>query len=132
MSSFLYFSYLFFHKDEDFKKVHKELIQQAHSFYNWIEKEFKGASIHKELPVMMEQNGQLTVGVVDMVIETETTVTIIDYKTFTGDDAALAARAKSFSGQVKSYMDIMGKGFPKKKIQGRIYFIMSGRFLEVG
>jgi ATP-dependent exoDNAse (exonuclease V) beta subunit len=110
-------------KDEDFKRVHKEFIQQARSFYSWIEKEFKGASIHKELPVMMEQNGQLTVGVVDMVIETETTVTIIDYKTFTGDDAALAARAKSFSGQVKSYMDIMGKGFPKKKIQGGIILL---------
>jgi|GEM_PF-5056814 len=75
---------------------------------------------------------QLTVGVVDMVIETETTVTIIDYKTFTGDDAALAARAKSFSGQVKSYMDIMGKGFSKKRVRGGIYFITSGKFLEVG
>ncbi len=119
-------------KNEDFKKVHKELIQQARSFYCWIEKEFKGATIRKELPVMMEQNGQLTIGVVDMVVETETTVTIIDYKTFTGDDAAIAARAKSFSGQVKSYMDIIAKGFPGKKIRGGIYFIMGGKFLEVG
>ncbi len=119
-------------KDEDFKKVHKELIQQARSFYNWIEKEFKGATIRKELPVMIEQNGQLTVGVVDMVIDTETTVTIIDYKTFTGDDAALSARAKSFSGQVKTYMDVIAKGFPGKKIRGGIYFIMAGKFLEVG
>ncbi len=71
-------------------------------------------------------------GVMDMVIETATTVTIIDYKTFTGDDAALAARAKSFSGQVKSYMDIIAKGFPKKRVRGGIYFIMAGRFLEVG
>ena len=118
-------------KNKDFKKVHKELIPQARSFYNWIDKEFKGATIRKELPVMMEQNGQLTVGVVDMVIETATTVTIIDYKTFTGDDEAIAARAQSFSGQVKSYMDIMAKGYPKKKIRGGIYFIMAGRFLEV-
>ncbi len=119
-------------KDEDFKKVHKELIPQVRSFYSWIDKEFKGATIRKELPLMMEQNGQLTVGVVDMVIETTTSVTIIDYKTFTGDDAALAARAKSFSGQVKCYMDIMAKGFPKKRVRGGIYFIMAGRFLEVG
>jgi ATP-dependent exoDNAse (exonuclease V) beta subunit len=116
-------------KNENFKKVHKELIQQSRSFYNWIEKEFKGATIRKELPVMMEQNGQLTIGVIDMVIETETTVTIIDYKTFTGDDAALAARAKSFSEQVKSYILILWpKVFPRRRYREGFIFLCRGGF----
>ncbi len=81
---------------------------------------------------MMEQNGQLTVGVVDMVIETATTVTIIDYKTFTGDDAAIAARAKSFSGQVKSYMDILAKGFRRKRYREGFILLWQGSFWRWG
>ncbi len=55
----------------------------------------------------------------------------IDYKTFSGDDVAIAARARSFSGQVKSYMDIMTKGFPGKKVSGGIYFVMKGEIFGV-
>ena len=31
--------------------------------------------------------------------------------------------------QVKSYLDIMGKGFPGKKLRGGIYFIMAGQII---
>ncbi len=50
----------------------------------------------------------------------------------TGDAAALEAKAKSFSGQLQLYMDILKKGFAGKKVRGGIYFVMKGRFVEVG
>jgi ATP-dependent exoDNAse (exonuclease V) beta subunit len=116
--------------DEDFKKVHKELIPQARSFYSWIGKEFKGATIRKELHVMMEADGQLIDGIADLVIETSDEMILIDYKTFEGA-AAMKDKASTFSGQLKLYMNILKKGFPGKKVRGGIYFVMMGKILWI-
>jgi ATP-dependent exoDNAse (exonuclease V) beta subunit len=75
---------------------------------------------------MMETNGQLVDGIADLVIETEHEVILIDYKTFTGDSAQMQWKAKTFSGQLKLYMDILKRGFQGKKIRGGIYFVMKG------
>jgi ATP-dependent exoDNAse (exonuclease V) beta subunit len=107
------------------------LVQQIRAFYNWIDRSFDHTKIHKELPAMMEGNGQLTVGVMDMVVETETSVTVIDYKTFTGDKAAMQWKAKSFSGQLQLYMDILKRGFRGKQVRGAIYFVMMGEVVWV-
>jgi ATP-dependent exoDNAse (exonuclease V) beta subunit len=75
---------------------------------------------------MMESNGQLVDGIADMVVETADEVILIDYKTFTGDKAAMQFKAKEFTGQLKFYMDILRKGFLGKKVKGGIYFVMRG------
>jgi ATP-dependent exoDNAse (exonuclease V) beta subunit len=75
---------------------------------------------------MMETNGQLVDGIADLVIETAGEVVLIDYKIFTGDKAAMQWKAKSFSGQLKLYMDILKKGFPGKQVRVAIYFVMTG------
>ncbi len=75
---------------------------------------------------MMETNGQLVDGIADLVIETEHEVILIDYKTFTGDPAQMQWKAKTFSGQLKLYVDILQRAFPEKKVHGGIYFVMKG------
>jgi ATP-dependent exoDNAse (exonuclease V) beta subunit len=107
-------------------KIQEELLFRLREFYKWIETEFKPIKIYKELPLMMESNGQLVDGIADMVVETADEVILIDYKTFTGDKAAMQFKAKEFTGQLKFYMDILRKGFLGKKVKGGIYFVMRG------
>ncbi len=113
-------------------KLLRELPGNIQSFYKWAKEEFKPLRIYKELPLMMEMDGQLINGIADLVLENESEVLLVDYKTFTGDAAALEAKAKTFSGQLNLYMDILQKGFAGKNIRGGIYFVMEGRFVEVG
>jgi ATP-dependent exoDNAse (exonuclease V) beta subunit len=65
-------------------------------------------------------------GIADLVIETDHEIILIDYKTFIGDSAQMQWKAKTFSGQLKLYMDILQQGFPGKKVRGGIYFVMKG------
>ena len=106
--------------------MQKELLHVVLEFYNWIEKEFNPIKIYKELPLMMERDGQLIDGIADLVIETADEVILIDYKTFNGNAAEMQWKAKTFSGQLKLYMDILSEGFPGKKVRGGIYFVMKG------
>ena len=75
---------------------------------------------------MMERNGQLIDGIADLVIEIKDEVILIDYKTFNGNATEIQWKAKTFSGQLKLYMDILKKGFPGKKVRVGIYFVMKG------
>ena len=78
---------------------------------------------------MMEREGQFINGIADLVIETDEQVVLIDYKTFTGDDAALQYKAQTFSGQLKIYEQVLRKYFLDTEIRMAIYFIMAGRLV---
>jgi|ERR1035437_3943337 ATP-dependent exoDNAse (exonuclease V) beta subunit len=112
-------------------KLKAKLLDRLPEFYGWIEKEFKPIKLHKELPLMMEANGQLVDGIADLVIETADEVILIDYKTFNGDAASMKGKLATFSGQLKLYKEILKKGFPGKKIIGGIYFVMKGELAWV-
>ncbi len=71
-------------------------------------------------------------GIADLVIETDHEIILIDYKTFIGDSAQMQWKAKTFSGQLKLYMDILKQGFPGMKVRGGIYFVMKGVVVWMG
>ncbi len=48
------------------------------------------------------------------------------FATFSGNAIQMQWKAKTFSGQLKLYMDILQQGFPGKKVRGGIYFVMKG------
>ena len=106
--------------------LQEELLHRLPKFYQWVQKEFNPIQIYKELSLMMEINGQLVDGIADLVIETSGKIYLIDYKTFTGNTAALQWKATTFSGQLQLYMDILKKGFPDKEVYAGIYFVMKG------
>jgi ATP-dependent helicase/nuclease subunit A len=105
-----------------------QLASQARNFFQWIDG-LRPKQIHKELPLMMEKDGQFINGIADLVIETDKEVVLIDYKTFTGDDAALRYKAQTFSGQLKIYEEVLRKYFSGKEIKMAIYFIMVGKLV---
>ena len=105
------------------KKLSSRIVQ----FYEWIQSTYNPKKLYKELPVMMEANGQLINGIADLVIETENQLILIDYKTFQGDESSLRWKSSTFSGQLKIYQDILKKAFPGKEVKAAVYFIMEGR-----
>jgi ATP-dependent exoDNAse (exonuclease V) beta subunit len=102
------------------------LLYVVQEFYNWLAKEFNPVKLYNELPLMMERDGQLVDGIADLVIEPDHEIILIDYKTFIGDSTQMQWKAKTFSGQLKLYMDILQQGFPGKKVRSGIYFVMKG------
>lgn len=106
-----------------------QLVVQARQFHKWIQETFQPIRLYKELPVMMKKDGQLINGIADMVIENEREVILIDYKTFAGNESSLQYKAKTFSGQLQIYQDILRKSFPNKEFKTAIYFIMEGKVI---
>jgi ATP-dependent exoDNAse (exonuclease V) beta subunit len=117
------------HYDISVNDFEKELSNQVHEFYVWLENKYQPKQIHKELPLMMEKENQLINGIADLVIENENEVILIDYKTFTGNEAALRYKVGTFSGQMKIYEEVLRKFFVGKKVRSAIYFIMEGRVI---
>jgi ATP-dependent exoDNAse (exonuclease V) beta subunit len=109
--------------------VEDQLVVQARQFHRWIQESFQPIHVHKELPVMMEKEGQFINGVSDMVIENEKEIILVDYKTFAGNEAALQYKAKTFTGQLQIYSEVLRKHFKGKQIRAGIYFVMEGRMV---
>ena len=78
---------------------------------------------------MMEKDAQFINGIADMVIETEKEIILVDYKTFAGNEASLQYKAKTFTGQLQIYSEVLQKFFKGKSIRAGIYFVMEGRMV---
>ena len=78
---------------------------------------------------MMEKDGQFINGIADMVIENDNEIILIDYKTFAGNESALQYKAKTFTGQLQIYQDVLKRSFPNKKVKAAVYFIMVGKVI---
>ena len=111
------------------KDFEARLAKQVHEFFQWVQTNYHPQQIHKELPLMMEKEGQFINGIADLVIETENQVLLIDYKTFSGNEQSLRWKAQTFSGQLVIYQDILKKAFPGKEVKAAVYFIMEGRVI---
>ena len=106
-----------------------QLVVQARAFHKWINESFQPLHVHKELPLMMEKDGQFINGIADMVIETEKEIILVDYKTFAGNEASLQYKAKTFTGQLQIYSEVLQKFFKGKSIRAGIYFVMEGKMV---
>jgi ATP-dependent helicase/nuclease subunit A len=74
--------------------------------------------------------GQRVVGIIDLLLETDTGWVIIDHKSFLGRRADWTAKALSYSGQLAMYRDAL---FRVKGIQPAtwIHFAAEGGMAEV-
>jgi ATP-dependent exoDNAse (exonuclease V) beta subunit len=105
------------------------LAKQVHGFFQWIETAYHPQRIYKELPMMMQRDGQFINGIADLVIETKERLVLIDYKTFSGNEESLRWKASTFSGQLNIYSEILSKYFSGKKVVAGIYFVLEGKIV---
>ncbi|HHO59641.1 MAG TPA: hypothetical protein ENJ64_05315, partial [Thiotrichales bacterium] len=82
-----------------------------------------GSQVYNELPVLYYRNEQAVYGLVDRVIKTEDTVTIVDYKSHrlaAGEN--VQAFAEQFRPQLQYYQQGLEKIWPQRQFRTAILF----------
>jgi len=78
---------------------------------------------YDEMPVMYKQDGQAVYGIIDRVIKTDDTITIIDYKSHRlTEGETIDETAKLFTGQFAFYQEGVKKIWPKHTIKTGVLF----------
>ncbi len=109
----------------------KECLQEAEAAFNspLLEDIFNPADnceAFNEMPLMYKQNQQAIYGIIDRVIKSDTTITIIDYKSHTLAQTETAQEvAQQFSKQLDYYVSGIKKLWPKHEIKAGILFTYS-------
>ena len=78
--------------------------KMAEDFRLWAEERFRPTSALVECPFHYHnEQGQLTSGFIDLLLETPDGWVIIDHKTYPGPSTDWPAKAQSYSGQIRAY-----------------------------
>ncbi len=99
----------------------------AHIASTWPE-----SVVLKELPIKLKRDGQIIMGVADMVVETEKELHLIDHKTFPGNAEQCKKRAVEYSGQLDAYAEALEKATGKKCATRVIHYPVGGMVVGVG
>ena len=78
---------------------------------------------YKEYEFVIEENGEIKKGIIDLLIETENTFIIIDYKLKT-------IEKEEYKNQVEGYKKYIQK-ITDKKVEGYLYSILDEKLLKV-
>ena len=82
-----------------------------------------GSKIYNEMPIMYKQDNQSIYGIIDRVIKTDTTISIIDYKSHRIESTnSLEDTAQQFSKQLSFYRDGILKIWPQCTVNTGILF----------
>jgi ATP-dependent exoDNAse (exonuclease V) beta subunit len=114
-----------------------ELLLAIREFYKWLSKRSYSTPYKKEYPLMVEKGSQLLTGVCDFVVEGHDEILLIDYKTFPGhpdlekNRESCEWKARSYSGQLVLYKEMLEKVWPGKKVKTLIWFIIAGSIVSV-
>ena len=80
-------------------------------------------AVYKEYPFMVDSDGEVTTGFIDLLVETEDAFVIIDYK-------LKAIDKREYAQQIEGYRTVLSK-MTDKFIKGYLYSIIDQRFLKV-
>jgi ATP-dependent exoDNAse (exonuclease V) beta subunit len=106
-------------------------------FHDWTGRRYGSASFYKEYPMMVERDNQVLSGIADLVIETPEEILLVDYKTFPGHDdpdkigESCEWRARTYSGQMDLYREMLERVWPGKKVETVIWFVIAGSLVKL-
>lgn len=113
-----------------------DLLASINVFHEWLGHRYKAAVYYKEYPLMVEKSNQLLTGIADLVIETPDEILLVDYKTFPGhpdpikDRETCEWRARTYSGQLAMYKEMLERVWPGKKVETLIWFVIAGSLVK--
>ena len=88
-------------------------------------------TIYKEESFVMNYNGSVLSGTVDLFFEEENHIVLVDYKTDHIPLNEVTKRASYYKSQLDMYKEAIQKAFGKEVRQSYIYFLSLGKYLEV-
>ena len=104
--------------------------------YDFLESEFgqrirNAQKIYKEESFVMNYDGSVLSGTVDLFFEEENHIVLVDYKTDHIPQYEMTNRALYYKSQLDLYKDAIQKAFGKKVSQSYIYFLSLGKYVKV-
>jgi len=110
----------------------EEVLAQIGEFKKWIDTRWNGARAHAEIPVeALLDNGQILMGRIDLLLETDTGYALIDHKSFPGGEDKWDAKAAEYSGQLEAYKKAVEKAAGKKVNETWLFFPVSAGAVRV-
>ena len=88
-------------------------------------------TVYKEESFVMNYNGSVLSGTVDLFFEEENHIVLVDYKTDHIPLNEVTKRASYYKSQLDMYKEAIQKAFGKEVRQSYIYFLSLGKYLEV-
>jgi len=109
-----------------------DLVACASRLWGWLETRFPRARLHREWPVAERQAaGTVVAGTADLIVRSRAGITLIDHKTFTGDEDVTLDRALSCSGQLAGYASAIRAATGHEVASTWIHLPVLGRLVEV-
>ncbi len=117
-----------------------DLNNTFNNFHSYILSNYAPLHWHKEIPLtaVEHNNGTITMGIADLVLETKEGLVLIDHKTFPGNFETMALDcnhehyAGRYASQLGQYKSILEKTTGKKVIASLLHYVVQGKMVEVG
>lgn len=122
--------------DNEFITKEEAEVINLSRIYDFLESEFgqrirEAQKIYKEESFVMNYEGSVLSGTVDLFFEEENHIVLVDYKTDHIPQYEMTNRASYYKSQLDLYKDAIQKAFGKKVSQSYIYFLSLGKYVEV-
>lgn len=126
-------SYQDFFNEEDYRKINdykSHILSFIHSDTYQLIKE--SDTIYKEKPFLYKDHDEIIKGIFDLVFIKDQTVSVLDYKTdritpHTGNSALV----NKHRIQLEYYKKVLKAYYPGYKVQGYVYYLETGKLVEV-
>ena len=122
--------------DNEFITKEEAEVINLSRIYDFLESEFgqrirNAQKIYKEESFVMNYDGSVLSGTVDLFFEEENHIVLVDYKTDHIPQYEMTNRALYYKSQLDLYKDAIQKAFGKKVSQSYIYFLSLGKYVKV-
>ncbi|AXK79541.1 DNA helicase UvrD [Pseudolabrys taiwanensis] len=108
-----------------------ELILASNRLHDHITKQWPGADILREVPVMGRQGLQRVSGRIDFLVNSDDGIAIIDHKSFPGTEKDWPARVQNYSSQLAAYADLTRRATGKSILGLYVYLPIAGTILDL-
>ena len=108
------------------------LVEASNNLRAWADRRYPEAIWRREWPVSQRlPEGTIVSGYSDLMLEAGNRIAILDHKVFPGSKRDAAEKATEFSGQLKSYRDILQTVYESDEISCYIHYPIVGIVVEI-
>ena len=116
-----------------------ELDLRFEKFWDFIQTTYSPRHVVREIPLMevKENNGAVTNGIADLILQTNKGLVLIDHKTFPGHFDSMAMNpehdqyAGKYGGQLNMYKQLIEKATGQKVLAMLLHYVVQGRIVEL-
>lgn len=106
----------------------EDVFTRVRNFYQWLHETRKPNEVLTEVPLRVEENGQVLAGTADLIAETHEGYVLVDFKSYQGED--VITHAAKYVGQLNAYRQMIISATGKKVLQAYLYYPVTGMLVS--